>query len=79
MVHGTDGTDPYQHYLSLCKACHRTYDLGKLTLAQRQEIRMRVTAGESMSSLAREYGISVSVIRHGLDPRTRKWITPLTS
>jgi transposase-like protein len=61
----------------MCIPCHRTYDLGRITFEQRQEIRDRVAAGESYQDLAREFGISPSVIRHGLDPRTRKWISPL--
>jgi hypothetical protein len=25
-VHGTDGTDPAEHYIPLCRSCHLTYD-----------------------------------------------------
>lgn len=72
-VHGTDGTDPFAHYLSLCAPCHRTYDLAKLTVAQRAEIRQRVASGESMKALAREFRIHPSVISRGLNLRGTKW------
>lgn len=75
MIHGTDGTDVME-YISLCRPCHRTYDLGKLSLAQRQQLRGRVAAGESMASLAREFGIHPSVISRGLSPSAPKWQTP---
>lgn len=75
MIHGTDGTDPHAHYISLCRGCHRTYDLGRLSHAQRAEIRVRVGAGESQRSLAREFGISASVISRGLSGRSAKWGT----
>ena len=74
--HGTDGTD-VNDYIPMCVPCHRTYDLGRITFEQRQEIRDRVAAGESQVALAKEFGISPSVIRHGLDPRTNKWSSPL--
>ena len=73
MVHGTDGTDAHAHYISLCQGCHRTYDLGRLTYGQRAEIRDRVNAGESQRTLAREFGISPSVISRGLSDHSAKW------
>lgn len=74
MRHGTDGTD-VNEYVSLCRPCHRLYDLGRLTLGQREEIGRRVAAGESTRSLARQYGIHYSVIIRGLDPSAPKWQT----
>ena len=74
-VHGTDGTDVYAHYISLCRACHHTYDLGKLTLDQRAEIARRVAAGEPMTVIAREFGIHQSTISRGLNLRSPKWAT----
>jgi len=76
MRHGTDGTD-VMDYISLCLPCHRTYDLGRLTLAQRQEIRARVAAGESQKALAREFRIHPSCISRGLDPDAPKWQTKI--
>jgi Helix-turn-helix domain len=72
-VHGTDGTDVHAHYISLCVACHRLYDLAKLTLEDRAEIARRVAAGESMKSIAKDYGIHHSVISRGLNLRSPKW------
>jgi hypothetical protein len=72
-VHGTDGTDPVAHYISLCIACHRLYDLAKLTLEEREEIKRRVLAGESMKQVAKDYGIHQSVISRGLNLRSPKW------
>lgn len=74
-VHGTDGTDPFAHYISLCVACHRLYDLAKLTLADREEIKRRVLAGEPMTQIAKAYGIHQSVISRGLNLRSPKWGT----
>lgn len=74
MRHGTDGTD-VNEYVSLCKPCHRLYDLGKLTLGQREEIARRAAAGESRSALAREFGVCPSVVSHGLNPEYPKWQT----
>jgi hypothetical protein len=76
MRYGTDGTD-VSDYVSLCKPCHRLYDLGRLTLGQREEIARRVAAGESQTSLAREFGIHPSVISRGLDPDAPKWQTQI--
>ena len=72
--HGTDGTD-VMDYISLCRACHRLYDFGRLTLEERREIRDRAAAGESQTSRAREFGIHPSVISRGLDPDVPKWQT----
>ena len=72
MLHGTDGTD-VSNYISLCRPCHRTYDLGRITPAERQQIRDRVAAGESQSALAREFGIHPSVISRGLSDKSPKW------
>ncbi len=76
MKHGTDGTG-VMDYVSLCKPCHRLYDLGRLTLGQREEIARRVSAGESQKSVAAEFGIHPSVISRGLDPGVAKWQTRL--
>ncbi|MGH3296092.1 MAG: hypothetical protein ACRDP7_30265 [Trebonia sp.] len=72
-VHGTDGTDPFGHYISLCVACHRAYDLAKLTLEDREHIRLRVLAGDPMRQIAKDYGIHYSVISKGLNLRSLKW------
>lgn len=72
MLHGTDGTD-VSNYVSLCRPCHRTYDLGRVTPAERQQIKDRVAAGESQSALAREFGIHPSVISRGLSGKSPKW------
>lgn len=74
MKHGTDGTD-VNEYVSLCKPCHRLYDLGRLTVGQREDIARRVFAGESQTALAREFGVHPSVISRGLDPAVAKWQT----
>lgn len=74
MRHGTDGTD-VNEYVSLCRPCHRLYDLGRLTLGQREDIARRVAAGESQSAIAREFGIHPSVVSRGLDPDASKWQT----
>lgn len=74
-VHGTDGTDPFKHYISLCKPCHGLYDLAKLTLEDRAEIARRVAAGEPMKQVAKDYGIHHSVISRGLNIRSPKWGT----
>ena len=74
-VHGTDGTDPFAHYISLCVACHRLYDLAKLTLEDREQIRLRVEAGEPMPTIAKDFGIHPSVISRGLSLRSPKWGT----
>lgn len=74
-VHGTDGTDVHAHYIPMCQPCHRAYDLGRLTLEQREEIRQRVAAGESQRSLAREFDIHPSVISRGLSAASPKWGT----
>jgi hypothetical protein len=74
MLHGTDGTN-VDEYISLCRHCHRTYDLGRITLEQREQIRRRVAAGESQASLAREFGINRSVISRGLSATSPKWGT----
>jgi hypothetical protein len=76
MKHGTDGTD-LNEYVSLCRSCHRLYDLGHLTLGQREEIANRVAGGESQASLAREFGVHPSVISRGLDPDSPKWRTKI--
>lgn len=76
MKHGTDGTE-VMDYVSLCRPCHRHYDLGRLTLEQRQEIRERYAAGESQVALAREFGIDKSVISRGLSTDVPKWQTEL--
>lgn len=73
MLHGTDGTDVHEHYMPMCQHCHRTYDVGKLTLEQRQEIRERVAAGESQTALAEEFRIDKSVISRGLSDKSPKW------
>lgn len=74
MRHGTDGTD-VNEYVSLCKPCHRLYDLGRLTIGQREEIARRVADGETQISLAREFKVHPSVISRGLDPDAPKWQT----
>jgi hypothetical protein len=74
-VHGTDGTDPYAHYISMCVPCHRLYDVAKLTLSDREDIRRRVLAGESMKQIAKDYGIHSSVISKGLNLSSSKWGT----
>lgn len=76
-LHGTDGTDVRQ-YIPPCIPCHRTYDFARLTLEQREQIRVRVAAGaESQSAIARELGIHPSVVSRGLNPDARKWQTDL--
>lgn len=76
MMHGTDGTN-VDEYISLCRPCHRTYDLGRLSLDQRQQIRDRVSAGEKPTALAREFGVHPSVVSRGLNPDAPKWQTKI--
>lgn len=72
MIHGTDGTN-VNDYISLCASCHRTYDIGKTTAEQREEIRDRAAAGESLKDLALEFGINPVTVSHGPSPKYRKW------
>jgi hypothetical protein len=84
-LHGSDGLDPLLDYYPLCATCHHAYDQAGVPLPSIQgskhpsaklteeivaECRSRrYDAGETVTALALEFGVSISVMSHALTGR----------
>lgn len=75
LIHGRPPSRNREDYRELCRACHKQYDAGgelnywaKLTDQAVRDIRLRAAA-ESVSALAREYGVARVAIQRVIDGR----------
>lgn len=62
-VHGTDGTDPYEHYVPLCLSCHNVYD----------GVADKVRAALQGRPLSEERRAAMSAAQKGRPPRNQEW------
>lgn len=82
-IHGTDGTDPHEHYQPRCRFCHRVYDTDQASrgedhyLARRSDEEVAAIVAEyksggiTISALARKRGVGRKALSNWIHGKTR--------